>query len=142
MRAIPGLSSANAAISHESQSRCWQSGSAPSSDVLGDTNLPLSPKTGPNTSPGAARSQFVDSCTSLQGGHLAPSLLGIQSRERWQLQFLQPGPTLGMAGPSLCALGSASCIPITGGSWHSLPASSLEPAQMLLFSVLKPHQTL
>lgn len=81
MTAIPGVSGTEAAISHESQSRCWQSASATSSGVLGDTNLPLSPKTSPNVSRGAARSQLADSCTSLQGGHLTPSLLGRQSEE-------------------------------------------------------------
>ena len=81
MTAIPRLSGTEAAISHKCQFRCWQSASTTSLGVLGDTSLPLSPKTSPNISPGAARSQLVDSCTSLRGGHLTPSILGMQRRE-------------------------------------------------------------
>lgn len=147
MRAIPRLPSAKTAKSYQSQFHHWQSASATSSGVPGDTNVPLSPKTSSDASPGAAASQLVDSCTALH------CKVGISPLPAWECRagsngsslnpvFSRPGPTSGMAGPSLGALGSAPRVPVTRGSRHSPPASSLEPAQTLLFSVLKSHQTL
>lgn len=91
--------------------------------------------------------------TARQGPHLTRPLGSTGQDRAGPRQLPEPSVLsavpLRVAAPSPCALRSATRGPVTGGSWHSPPVSSLElaplslePAQMLLFSVLKSHQML
>lgn len=115
----------------------------------GDTILFLSPQASPSAPSRAARSQqrlqpftarhatnHIPPGNTKQGAVAAPQAPHFWSpvpHGRWLVLLAQPG------FPAHVTSHRAS---VTGGSWHSLPASSLERVQLLLFSALKSHQTL